>query len=96
MDIVEDHRISSPEDSLFEAEISEEVKKLLSILTEREQRVLRMRFGIDLGSSYTLEEVGQRFGMTREGARRIQVRAFRKIRHHFPEARELLQAIISR
>ena len=61
MDMIEDNRVSSPVDDLFEAELSEEVKKLLSILTEREQSILRMRFGIDLDRSYTLEEIGATF-----------------------------------
>ena len=95
MDIIEDHRVSSPEDGLFKAELSEGVKKLLSILTEREQRVLIMKFGIDLDRSYTLVEIGQQLDLTREEARQIERKAIRKIRNHFPEARELLKAITS-
>ena len=95
MDIIKDRKVSSPEDDLLKTDFSEEVKKLLSILTEKEQKVLIMRFGIGLDISYTLEEVGQRLGLTRERVRQIQEKSMDKIRRRFPEARELLRAIAS-
>ena len=95
MDIIEDHRVSSPADELLKIELSEKVKKMLSILTEKEQEVLIMRFGINLGQSYTREKVGQHIGLSKKEVRQIEEKAIRKIRRHFPEARELIKGIAS-
>ena len=61
--------------------LKEELKGVLSTLTEREEKVLRLRFGLDDGQCRTLEEVGQIFGVTRERIRQIEAKALRKLRH---------------
>ena len=97
MDTIKNHQASSPEDVLFKSELSEKVKNMLSILTERERTVLIMRFGVGPyhDDPHTLQEVGQRFGLTEGRIRKIQIEALEKVRDHFPEARELLKAIAS-
>ena len=94
MDIIKDHKVSSPEDDLLESELSEEVKKTILNINRKRAKRLRMRFGIDLDRSYTLEEVGQHFGITRERARQIQEKSMKKFRDRFPKARELLKALL--
>ena len=62
--------------------LKEQVKQILGTLTEREQKILRLRFGLDDGKSHTLEEVGQEFSVTRERIRQIEAKALAKLRKH--------------
>ena len=78
---VEDERTPGPADATSNAMLAEALKEILDTLTEREADVLRMRFGMYDGRTYTLEEVGQIFGVTRERIRQIENKAIRKLRH---------------
>ncbi|RJP21500.1 MAG: RNA polymerase sigma factor RpoD [Deltaproteobacteria bacterium] len=80
-DFIEDKNTASPVDSVINLDLSEQVDKVLGSLTPREERVLRMRFGIGEKSDHTLEEVGQDFEVTRERIRQIEAKALRKLRH---------------
>ena len=80
-DFVPDESNMSPEDFTVHEMLKEEISDVLLTLTEREEQVLRLRFGLDDGSSKTLEEVGQMFGVTRERIRQIEAKALRKLRH---------------
>ena len=80
-DFVPDERTMSPEDFTTAELLKEELSGVLLTLTEREERVLRLRFGLDDGQCRTLEEVGQIFGVTRERIRQIEAKALRKLRH---------------
>ena len=70
-----------PSDSAFSKLLKEKIEELLNTLTPREARILRLRFGLQNGHCYTLEEVGQKFGLTRERIRQIEGRALRRLRH---------------
>ena len=78
---VEDHITPSPTDSAYEHLLTEKVEEVLSTLSPREARVLRLRFGLSGERAYTLEEVGEKFGLTRERIRQIEGRALRRLRH---------------
>lgn len=80
-DFVPDESNMSPEDFTIHEMLKEEIGDVLLTLTEREEQVLRLRFGLDDGSPKTLEEVGQMFGVTRERIRQIEAKALRKLRH---------------
>ncbi len=80
-DFIEDTTISSPVDSATEEGLTEATKDVLAGLTAREAKVLRMRFGIDMNTDHTLEEVGKQFDVTRERIRQIEAKALRKLRH---------------
>lgn len=80
-DFIEDSSILSPIDSATIENLGEAVKAVLSSLTPREAKVLRMRFGIDMNTDHTLEEVGKQFDVTRERIRQIEAKALRKLRH---------------
>ena len=80
-DFVKDERTMSPEEYTVHELLKDEISDVLLTLTEREEQVLRLRFGLDDGSSKTLEEVGQMFGVTRERIRQIEAKALRKLRH---------------
>ena len=80
-DFVPDQCNMSPEDFTIHEMLKEEIGDVLLTLTEREEQVLRLRFGLDDGSPKTLEEVGQMFGVTRERIRQIEAKALRKLRH---------------
>ncbi len=80
-DFIEDHTISSPVDSATTSGLTEATKDVLAGLTAREAKVLRMRFGIDMNTDHTLEEVGKQFDVTRERIRQIEAKALRKLRH---------------
>jgi RNA polymerase primary sigma factor len=80
-DFIEDKAIISPQEAVISANLSEQTKKVLASLTPREERVLRMRFGIGEKYDHTLEEVGQDFDVTRERIRQIEAKALRKLRH---------------
>ena len=79
-DFIKDERTMSPEYATSEM-LKEELSGVLLTLTDREERVLRLRFGLDDGQCRTLEEVGQIFGVTRERIRQIEAKALRKLRH---------------
>lgn len=81
-DFIEDEDAASPEDSAANQLLKEQVQSILDVLTEREQKILKMRFGLDNGKSHTLEEVGQEFSVTRERIRQIEAKALAKLRKH--------------
>ena len=91
-DFIEDKKIISPADAVTSITLSEQTRSVLSTLTPREEKVLRMRFGIGEKSDHTLEEVGQDFFVTRERIRQIEAKALRKLRH--PSRAKLLKAYI--
>ncbi|MBP7690679.1 MAG: RNA polymerase sigma factor RpoD [Anaerolineales bacterium] len=78
---VEDETTPSPAASAHQALLREKMEEVLSTLTPREARILRLRFGLQNGRAYTLEEVGQKFGLTRERIRQIEGKALRRLRH---------------
>ena len=78
---VEDHTTPTPSDSAFTRLLRDKVEEVLATLSPREARVLRLRFGLSGERAYTLEEVGQKFGLTRERIRQIEGRALRRLRH---------------
>ena len=80
-DFIRDERTVSPEEYATEELLKEELADVLLTLTDREEKVLRLRFGLDDGQCRTLEEVGQIFGVTRERIRQIEAKALRKLRH---------------
>ena len=80
-DFIEDKKIASPGEAAVNRNLQEQTKKILSTLTPREEKVLRMRFGIGERADHTLEEVGQDFDVTRERIRQIEAKALRKLRH---------------
>jgi len=80
-DFIEDTTVESPVDSSIEEGLREATKEVLNSLTAREAKVLRMRFGIDMNTDHTLEEVGKQFDVTRERIRQIEAKALRKLRH---------------
>ena len=80
-DFVPDERNMSPEEYATNEILKEEISEVLLTLTEREEKVIRLRFGLEDGKSRTLEEVGQMFGVTRERIRQIEAKALRKLRH---------------
>jgi RNA polymerase primary sigma factor len=91
-DFIEDKKIISPQDAVMSITLSEQTRSVLSTLTPREEKVLRMRFGIGEKSDHTLEEVGQDFFVTRERIRQIEAKALRKLRH--PSRAKMLKAYI--
>jgi RNA polymerase primary sigma factor len=80
-DFIEDRDLPSPEDSAAGHLLREQIEGMLDALSDREREVLYYRFGLEDGRSYTLEEVGRRFGVTRERIRQIEAKALRKLRH---------------
>jgi RNA polymerase primary sigma factor len=80
-DFIEDSTVDSPVDSSIDEGLREATKDVLASLTAREAKVLRMRFGIDMNTDHTLEEVGKQFDVTRERIRQIEAKALRKLRH---------------
>jgi RNA polymerase primary sigma factor len=80
-DFIEDKGVVSPQDAVIGLNLSEQTRRVLKTLTPREEKVLRMRFGIGEKSDHTLEEVGQDFEVTRERIRQIEAKALRKLRH---------------
>ncbi len=91
-DFIEDTSIISPMDSSTTIGLQETVRDVLSGLTPRESKVLRMRFGIDMNTDHTLEEVGKQFDVTRERIRQIEAKALRKLRH--PSRSEQLRSFL--
>jgi RNA polymerase primary sigma factor len=80
-DFIEDKQVGSPVDSMIGLSLREQTNKVLNSLTPREEKVLRLRFGLSDGCEHTLEEVGQDFAVTRERIRQIEAKALRKLRH---------------
>jgi RNA polymerase primary sigma factor len=80
-DFIEDKAVASPSDAAIKLNLQEQTASLLKTLTPREERIIKMRFGMDDGSEHTLEEVGNTFAVTRERIRQIEAKALRKLRH---------------
>ncbi|MCA9334647.1 RNA polymerase sigma factor RpoD [Candidatus Saccharibacteria bacterium] len=81
-DFIEDEDGKTPQDSATEQLLKEQVQAVLSTLSDREQKIIKMRFGLENGKSHTLEEVGQEFAVTRERIRQIEAKALAKLRKH--------------
>ena len=80
-DFIEDRQVVSPSDAVINLNLKEQTESVLKTLTPREEKVIKMRFGVGDGSEHTLEEVGQNFAVTRERIRQIEAKALRKLRH---------------
>jgi len=80
-DFVEDKSVLTPSEAVISESLADQTRRVLETLTPREEKVLRMRFGIGEKSDHTLEEVGQDFEVTRERIRQIEAKALRKLRH---------------
>jgi RNA polymerase primary sigma factor len=91
-DFIEDQAGLAPSDSALYASLREATKDVLDSLTPREAKVLRMRFGIEMNTDHTLEEVGKQFDVTRERIRQIEAKALRKLRH--PSRSEKLRSFL--
>jgi len=91
-DFIEDTNVESPIDATTNTNLMETVREVLAGLTPREAKVLRMRFGIDMNTDHTLEEVGKQFDVTRERIRQIEAKALRKLRH--PSRSEQLRSFL--
>ena len=92
-DFIEDGLIDSPAETVGQGLLTERLEQVLDTLTPREARILRLRFGLQDGHSYTLKEVGEKFGLTRERIRQIQNEALRRLRH--PRRARLLRDYLS-
>lgn len=93
-DFIEDENEYTPVDAVVNDDLKEKVREVLKTLTLREEKVLKMRFGIDVASEHTLEEVGKDFSVTRERIRQIEVKALRKLRH--PSRSRKLQSFLEK
>ncbi len=91
-DVIIDEKSVSPFKTLENSEASGRIEQVLSSLTEREEKIIRMRFGIGVGSEHTLEEVGKYFNLTRERIRQIEIKALKKLRH--PARSKLLKEYV--
>lgn len=91
-DFIEDKKVISPHDAVIRLNLAEQTRKVLKTLTPREEKVLRMRFGIGERSDHTLEEVGKDFDVTRERIRQIEAKALRKLRH--PSRAKILKPLL--
>ena len=80
-DFIEDRQVVSPAEAVINLNLKEQTESVLKTLTPREEKVLRMRFGIEMNTDHTLEEVGKQFDVTRERIRQIEAKALRKLRH---------------
>lgn len=93
-DFIESENEFSPADTVANTDLKEQVREILKTLTPREEKVLKMRFGIDVASEHTLEEVGKDFSVTRERIRQIEVKALKKLRH--PSRSKKLQSFFEK
>ena len=93
-DFIEDKAIASPSDAAIKLNLQEQTASLLKTLTPREERIIKMRYGMEDGSEHTLEEVGNSFAVTRERIRQIEAKALRKLRH--PSRSAKLRAFLDR
>jgi RNA polymerase primary sigma factor len=91
-DFIPDHNALSPQDAVVNENLANQTRRVLATLAPREERVLKMRFGIGERANHTLEEVGQDFEVTRERIRQIEAKALRKLRH--PSRSRLLKAFV--
>jgi RNA polymerase primary sigma factor len=91
-DFIEDQNIQSPAETANTTGLKSATRNILEGLTARESKVLRMRFGIDMNTDHTLEEVGKQFDVTRERIRQIEAKALRKLRH--PTRSEMLRSFM--
>jgi RNA polymerase primary sigma factor len=91
-DFIEDRAVVSPAEAVININLKEQTESVLKTLTPREEQVIKMRFGLGDGSEHTLEEVGQRFSVTRERIRQIEAKALRKLRH--PSRSRMLKAFL--
>ena len=91
-DVIIDEKAASPFKTLENSEASNKIEQVLSSLTEREEKIIRMRFGIGVSSEHTLEEVGKYFNLTRERIRQIEIKALKKLRH--PARSKLLKEYV--
>jgi RNA polymerase primary sigma factor len=80
-DLIEDKNAIPPIDAAIQSNLRETTTRLLASLTPREERIVRMRFGLGMNSDHTLEQVGKQFSVTRERIRQIEAKALRKLRH---------------
>jgi RNA polymerase primary sigma factor len=80
-DLIEDHAVVSPAEAIINVDLKEQTAHVLHTLTPREEKIMKMRFGLEDGSEHTLEEVGRSFAVTRERIRQIEAKALRKLRH---------------
>ena len=92
LNFIEDKNAILPIDAAIQSNLRETTTRVLAFLTPREERVLRMRFGIGMNSDHTLEEVGQQFSLTRERIRQIEARALRKLKH--PSRSRILRSFL--
>ncbi len=93
-DLIEDKSVALPSDAVIDLNLKEQTASVLKTLTPREEKIIRMRFGLEDGSEHTLGEIGQTFALTRERIRQIEVKALRKLRH--PSHSRKLRAFLER
>jgi RNA polymerase primary sigma factor len=93
-DLIEDKNALQPIDAAIQSDLRETTTRVLASLTPREERILRMRFGIGMNKDHTLEEVGQQFTVTRERIRQIEAKALRKLKH--PSRSRILRSFLDR
>ena len=91
-DLIEDKNAIQPIDAAIQSNLKETTTRVLASLTPREERILRMRFGIGMNSDHTLEEVGQQLSVTRERIRQIEAKSLRKLKH--PSRSRVLRSFI--
>ncbi|MCG8588261.1 MAG: RNA polymerase sigma factor RpoD, partial [Proteobacteria bacterium] len=91
-DFIEDKNALDPQDAMIDSNLADQTRRVLSTLAPREERVLKMRFGIGERANHTLEEVGQDFEVTRERIRQIEAKALRKLRH--PSRSRMLKSFV--
>ena len=80
-DFIEDKKIAAPREAIVNQDLREQTKEVLSTLTPRQEKIVRLRFGIDEKAEYTLEEVGEEYNLTRERIRQIESKAIRTLKH---------------
>jgi RNA polymerase primary sigma factor len=80
-DFIEDKKIAAPREAIVNQDLREQTKEVLSTLTPRQEKIVRLRFGIEENAEYTLEEVGEEYNLTRERIRQIEAKAIRTLKH---------------